>query len=394
MTIIQIIDIVLFIAVAVNALYLIVFTVAALVKRRKAAACLPPQKKIAVLIPAYKEDRVIAECVDSCLGQNYPKELFETIVISDSMLTETDVMLHRMGARVVVVRFENSTKSKALNAAMQHIGDAYDLALILDGDNVIEPDFLAKLNSLFSGEDNVSIAQAHRCAKNLNTSMALLDAVSEEANNTIFRQGHANLGLSAALIGSGMCFDYALFKRLMSGIDAVGGFDRALELTMLEQGYRIYYLPDAVLFDEKIQRSDDFSRQRRRWMSAQVHYMRRFICRLPKAVMAGNIDFCDKMFQQMSPPRLILIGLCFLAAVITAFVPFLGTWKWWIMLVLLIATIAAATPRYLFSVRLLKALLQLPHTFVLMVLGLFRIRGANKKFIHTSHGIDNAEKNK
>ena len=31
-------------------------------------------KKIAILIPAYREDKVILECVNSCLQQNYPKE--------------------------------------------------------------------------------------------------------------------------------------------------------------------------------------------------------------------------------------------------------------------------------------------------------------------------------
>jgi len=34
--------------------------------------------------------------------------------------------------------------------------------------------------------------------------LALLDGISEEINNNIFRKGHQTLGLSSALIGSGM----------------------------------------------------------------------------------------------------------------------------------------------------------------------------------------------
>lgn len=385
-------DIVLFAIVAVNALYLAIFAAAALAGRRPAPPHSAPQKRIAILIPAYKEDKVIGECAASCIGQQYPKELYETVVISDSMQPQTDEMLHGMGATVIRVSFANSTKSKALNAAMQQLDEVYDLALVLDGDNVIEPQFLAKLNDAFCADPSPAIIQAHRCAKNANTSMALLDAVSEEVNNTIFRLGHANMGLSAALIGSGMCFDYALFKRTMAGIDAVGGFDRALELTLLEQRHRIGYLPDAIVLDEKIQRHSDFSRQRRRWMSAQAHYMRRFIGRIPHAVRCGNVDFCDKMFQQMSLPRLILLGSCFLMAAITLFVPFLGTWKWWAALAVIIAALAAAVPRHLVTRRLALALLQLPYTFTLMVWNLLRMRGANKKFIHTPHGIDSGDK--
>lgn len=390
----RIIDYTLYAIVVVNAAYLLVFTVASFFCPKSRVALRPAAKRVAILIPAYKEDNVIAECALSCLEQDYPGELFETVVISDSMRRETVTALREMGATVIEVSFENSTKSKALNAAMARLGDGFDLALVLDGDNVIERGFLSKINDLFDSGARVMIAQAHRCAKNTNTPMALLDAVSEEINNTIFRQGHSNLGLSAALIGSGMCFDYALFKRTMVGIDAVGGFDRALELTLLWQRLHIEYLPEALVFDEKVQRPRDFSRQRRRWMSAQAHYMRRFIGAFPAAVRSGNIDFCDKMFQQMSLPRLMLIGLSVLMAVVTSLVGSLGSWKWWIVLALLAATLLAATPRRFFTAKLLRALLQLPLAFLLMSWNLVRMRGANKKFIHTSHGVDPGEDHK
>ena len=63
--------------------------------------------------------------------------------------------------------------------------------------------------------------QGHRVAKNHNTNLATLDAVSEEINNNIFRSGHRAIGLSSALIGSGMAFDYELIKSEMAKIDAI-----------------------------------------------------------------------------------------------------------------------------------------------------------------------------
>ena len=117
----------------------------------------------------------------------------------------------------------------------QLYGNNYDVALILDADNVIPYTYLNDINDLYACS-GVEIVQTHRVAKNLNSDMALLDAMSEEINNTIFRLGHAKLGMSAALIGSGMAFRYDLFRDTMANIKAVGGFDRELELTLLYQG--------------------------------------------------------------------------------------------------------------------------------------------------------------
>lgn len=67
---------------------------------------------------------------------------------------------------------------------MAAIGNDYDIALVLDADNVIPYDYLSDINDLFANPE-VEIVQTHRSAKNLNNDMALLDAISEEINNTI-----------------------------------------------------------------------------------------------------------------------------------------------------------------------------------------------------------------
>ncbi|WP_106829379.1 glycosyltransferase [Parabacteroides pacaensis] len=385
MLILSVLEIILFILFAINVLYLLFFSVLSCksVKSYKSLSVQP--KKIAILIPAYKEDGVIMECVESCLNQEYPKDKYDIVVISDRMTDETNRLLSTLPIRLIEVFFKNSTKSKALNYAMGQLGE-YDIALVLDADNTIAPDFLTKIDLVFH-TPSVEIVQAHRMAKNTNTHMALLDAVSEEINNSIFRKGHVNAGLSAALIGSGMAFKYPLFKQVMLTIDAVGGFDRALELTLLYEKKKVDYLPDADVLDEKVQYREAFSNQRRRWMSAQVHYLNRFLTHLPAALKDKNWDFCDKLFQQVSIPRLILVGLLLILAISFSFVNWSIAVKWWILVVLLIFSLLLAIPRSLYKWDLLFALWELPYSFCLMFLNLFRLKGANKKFIHTSHGV-------
>lgn len=382
------IETILFICFFINIAYLMFFAIASFCKSKRIdRISSSDQKRIAILIPAYKEDLVILECVHSCMQQKYPADKYNTVVISDRMEEKTNVALSALPIKLVQVFFQNSTKAKALNYAMEQIGDDYDVAVVLDADNVIDTDFLERINEAFSTPD-VQIVQAHRKAKNLNTNLSILDAASEEINNGIFRLGHANVGLSAALIGSGMAFGYSLFKNIMLTIDAVGGFDRALELSLIKEGKRIYYLPDVEVLDEKVQNHANFSNQRRRWLSAQIHYLTQYIGDIPSALLKGNWDFCDKVFQQMSIPRILLLGMTFVLALFLSFVNWVIALRWWVMFVGLIIALLIVIPKSLFNKRLLIALLDLPYSFILMFRNLFRLKGANKKFIHTSHGVN------
>lgn len=387
-----IVEVIAFVVFAINIVYLLFFSAASLYKKKVEVGIVSDEKKIAVLIPAYKEDTVIFECVESCLHQKYPIGKYDIVVISDRMKEETNQKLMSLSVKLVKVVFENSTKAKALNFAMDTIGDQYDIAVVLDADNVVDENFLRDINAAFVSKD-IQLLQLHRTAKNTNTSLAILDAVSEEINNSIFRLGHTNVGLSAALIGSGMAFDYSLFKKIMLSIDAVGGFDRALELTFLHAGKKIHYLHDVYVWDEKVQFHSDFSRQRRRWLSAQLHYLDKFLPNVGPALLKGNWDFCDKLFQQMSIPRLILLGTTFIMAVSFSFFNEAIALRWWILCFLLWLALFIATPRSLLNRKLLVAMFQLPYSFLLMSANLFRLKNANKKFIHTSHGIkDKKEK--
>lgn len=379
----HIVDLLLFIIFAIWVVYLLIFAVASLFPLSEHQGDQAP-RRIAVLIPAYKEDSVIVECALSALGSNYPRDMMQVVVIADRMMPQTLERLHAIGSVVLEVDFENSTKAKALNFAMSRLGDNFDIALILDADNTITPEFIGQINRGMTPD--LHAIQAHRMAKNSSGRLALLDAASEEINNSIFRKGHVRLGLSAALIGSGMAFRYGEFKEVMASVAAVGGFDKELEHIYLERHLRIGYLPHATLLDEKVSRTSDFSNQRRRWMSAQVHYLARYISHFVPAIARGNIDFADKIFQMMTPPRVLLLGSLIVISLIVLIFSVAASIKWIALSGLLVVALAVSVPRRLYTLRMLRALLYLPWAMVLMALNLLKLRGANRHFIHTSHG--------
>ena len=135
--------------------------------------------------------------------------------------------------------------------------------------------------------------------------MAVLDGASEEINNTLFRKAHNRLGLSSALIGSGMCFSYELFKKNVFQLTTAGE-DREMEALLLHQEVFIKYAPDIHVFDEKVSNQDNFQKQRMRWMTAQVQSLLSNLPKIPKAILHGKVNFIDKTIQQALIPRSIL----------------------------------------------------------------------------------------
>jgi len=393
---VNIIELVLLIYLGSSAIYIFIFALAGKLFPAKKQHTFNEKKlrKFAVLIPGYKEDNVICDVAQQALNQDYPKDKFDVVIIADSFQPETIEKLKLLPIILVEVKFDVSTKSKALNQAMATIGDNYDVALVLDADNVMAPNFISKINSSF--DNGFEVVQGHRVAKNTNTPLAILDAISEELNNHIFRKGHRALGFSSALIGSGMAFNYGMFKTRMLEIKAVGGFDKELELTLLRDGKKIEYLNDALVYDEKVQKVEVFENQRKRWLSAQfVYFGRFFFPGIKHLLLKGNIDFFDKVSQMISPPRVLLIGItaiiAFFSIVISLIFPhntiFTVHYIYWLS-VFLIVTMAfiVSIPGEFYNKQTLNALLTLPKAFWSMFASLFKLKGANKKFIHTQHG--------
>ena len=374
--------------------YIFIFAIAGIFYNQNHGIKNSKQRKIAVLIPGYKEDNVILEVAAEALKQSYPTAKFDVIIIADSFQPETLTSLLKLPIKVIEVSFDKSTKSKALNKAMGQLHDSYDIAVILDADNVMAFDFLEKINVAF--DSDFKAVQGHRAAKNLNNGLAVLDAVSEEINNHIFRKGHRVLGLSSAIIGSGMAFDYQYFKSMMLTVTAIGGFDKEIELKMLKAGDKIEYLDDAYVYDEKISKSDAFTNQRRRWLSAQLHYFTQDIgSAIIHLFTKANVDYFDKALQFIQPPRILLLGAVLVSTAIFFLINLIlkenqnFTIAWISIAFACILAFLFSIPKKYYSKKTAKALLELPKGMILMLGSLLQIKGANKQFLHTKHGSSN-----
>jgi energy-coupling factor transporter transmembrane protein EcfT len=72
---------------------------------------------------------------------------------------------------------------------------------------------------------------------------------------------------------------------------------------------------------------------------------------------------------------------------------FLGVWPWFLFFVIYLLSLLIALPLKFFNKKLLVSVISLPGAFLNMFLLLFRLKGADKNFIHTEHNktdIDNS----
>ena len=391
--VIIIIDFLLWLIIAANVVYVLFFALAShLPKKTHLPSAISHQPSFLVLIPAYHEDAVIINTAKSFLQQDYPKDLYQLCVISDHMDATTNNQLAVLPITLLQPTFENSSKAKALQYAISNTrhqtSDIYDYAIILDADNIVAPDFLSRLCLIV--RPNIAI-QCHRTAKNVDNDIAVLDGLSEEINNSIFRRGHNRIGMSSALIGSGMCFEYSWFKSNVTKLNTAVE-DRELEALLMKQGIHIHYAEDILVMDEKVSNSDNFQRQRLRWMTGQVQALCQMLPYIPKAIITGNINYIDKTIQQALIPRSILLALIPLLGVITTASTYIFHLpssifhlKWWCLFIALCIALYFAIPKQMRQQSLLRKLTSFPSLVWKMLLNIIKIDHKNKEFIHTTH---------
>lgn len=384
---VHVIDIVLWCIIAFSVGYIFFYAITyalgqLLIIKRKLTPDDIRQKKYLVIFPAYGEDKVILHTVKSFLLQHYPHDKYSVVVVSDHMLKETNTELSKLPITLLQPQFENSSKAKALQFAIDNIHDNFDNIVILDADNIVQPDFLEKLNEICN--QGFSAIQCHRCAKNAENQIAQLDGISEEINNSLFRKGHNNIGLSSALIGSGMCFDYLWFKAHVHLLSTAGE-DREIEKMLLIEHIYIKYVEDIDVFDEKVGNEDNFQLQRQRWMSAQLNCLLSMMKNLPTSIVHLNVNYIDKTIQQMLIPRSMLLVGTFVWALLMSVFEMSWAYKWWGLFALTSLSLWIAIPRKMRNGGLAQLITHLPRLTWRMMSNIRHIDSENREFIHTSH---------
>ena len=345
--ILYIVDWFFFIITAGTVLYLGIFSIASLFTRTTNINEAKIKRRFIILIPAYKQDSVIEQTVLSILAQSYPQRLFDVTVISDHQSEITNMRLAQYPITLLTPNFAESSKAKSLQYAILNLPEfkIYDVAMILEADNIVDQEFLTQMNDAYESAATKAI-QAHTVSRNRDTAAARMGAIFEEINNAIFRKGHINLGLSASLADAGTVFDFKWFKdnvmRTKSSAEV-----KELESMLLRNQIYIDYFHDILIYGEKVRTTEKLNLQHGNWTIKQIKNLFWNIKYLPGAIFNKQRDLADKIIQWILVPRTVLVGIIMIMSLVLPFIYFTLVIKWWFLGAICLFFFALATPDYL-----------------------------------------------
>ena len=223
--------------------------------------------KVAVLIPAYNEEKVITRTVRSVLDSDYPN--LQVIVIDDGSKDRTLEVARRAFAqeeaegRVLILTKPNAGKAEALNYGLEHLTDEA-LFVGLDADTIIARDAISHLVPHFLNPKVGAVAGNAKVGNRVNlwTRWQALEYITSQ---NFERRALNTLGAVSVVPG-------AIGAWRVSAVSEAGGFhldtvaeDADLTMALLRRGYRVEYEDQALAYTEAPTNANGLMRQRFRW---------------------------------------------------------------------------------------------------------------------------------
>jgi cellulose synthase/poly-beta-1,6-N-acetylglucosamine synthase-like glycosyltransferase/peptidoglycan/xylan/chitin deacetylase (PgdA/CDA1 family) len=223
--------------------------------------------RVAVLIPAYNEEKVIERTVQGALDSDYPN--LRVIVIDDGSRDRTLEIVRRAFAaeeaagRVLILTKPNGGKAEALNFGLEHIGNA-ELFVGIDADTIIAPDAIVRMVPHFLNPKVAAVAGNAKVGNRVNlwTRWQALEYITSQ---NFERRALNTMGAVSVVPGAIGAWRVEAVRELAGyHVDTVAE-DADLTMALLRNGYRVEYEDLALAFTEAPTTAHALMRQRFRW---------------------------------------------------------------------------------------------------------------------------------
>lgn len=180
------------------------------------------QNKLAIIIPARNESKVIGELFDSIKTQTYPQELVDVYVIVKDANDKTIELTKEFGGTCYVHETQ-TCKGEALDLAFKHILKErpyeYEGLIVVDADCILESHFLEEMNNSIAS--NRQVFQAKKLVKNYLCDNKKANSLASSCNGLIWTliddMGNlhkSNINVTNMTIGTGIMLKMDLVRRL------------------------------------------------------------------------------------------------------------------------------------------------------------------------------------
>jgi cellulose synthase/poly-beta-1,6-N-acetylglucosamine synthase-like glycosyltransferase len=217
---------------------------------------------VSVVIPAWNEERSIARTLRSVLKSDYPKELFEVIVIDDGSKDKTYQIAKKFQSKNVrIFTKENGGKGTALNFALKKCKG--EIIFSMDADTFIKPNSIKEMTRYFKNSQVMLVSPSMLIHKPKGILQRIQQA--EYLFGIFIRKAFASVNAIHVTPGAFSAYRKTFF-------DKYGGYDEGnitedLELALRIQynGYKIEYSPESTAYTIAPNKFKPLMIQRRRW---------------------------------------------------------------------------------------------------------------------------------
>lgn len=218
---------------------------------------------VAVLIPAYNEEKVIERTISAVLDSDYPK--LRVIVVDDGSKDATLAVARKAFGnhpQVTILSQENGGKASALNYGLEHVTE--EIFVGIDADTVIAQDAISYLVPHFLDSRIGALAGNAKVGNRVNlwTRWQALEYVTSQN----FERRALNVFGAVSVVPG------AIGAWRTAAVRQAGGYhhdtvaeDADLTMALLKAGYRVEYEDRALAFTEAPVNANGLMRQRFRW---------------------------------------------------------------------------------------------------------------------------------
>ena len=242
------------------------------------------KNKIAVLIAARNEEKVIPNLLDSLAKQNYPKDMYDVFVLPNNCTDNTKSVALEHKAKVIDIESKVSSKGEVLKYAFNYMNNyynKYDAYVIFDADNIVHPNFLRRMNdTLCSG---YKVAQGFRDSKNPSDSWVSSSySMFYLVQNFFFNRARMKMGWSSSINGTGFMVSKEIIDKY--GFDTVT-ITEDIEFAALcaLNNQKIAFVEDAITYDEQPVDFISSIKQRFRWSKGTIQCLKIYSPKLLKS---------------------------------------------------------------------------------------------------------------
>lgn len=268
--------------------------------------------RFAVLIAARNEQEVIGNLIDSIKAQDYPEKLIKIFVVADNCTDATARVARSRGAAVFERRDpERRGKGYALDYLLREMKllhqEYFDGYIVLDADNVLAPDFVARMNETFSA--GYDIVTCYRNSKNYGDNWISAGySLWFLRESRYLNAARMALGSSCGVSGTGFLFSAAVLEA-QGGVWPFHLLTEDIEFTIdnVTRGMKVGYCASAVLYDEQPVRFHQSWVQRLRWSRGYMQVFRKYGRALISGIFRGSFSCYDMTMSIM--PAAVLTGL-------------------------------------------------------------------------------------